>query len=146
VGLVTGVTKTIDIPGEDAQVVIKRLNHTQLKDAARARQREGIDYMKEMGGELIRAMRSEDKDDAEKTAKRLKDLQDRQESDVSNYDRTQLLKYGIVSWSYPIPPYQETKDGITAGIDELDEPTAKFIAQEIFEFSRPRTAAEAKNG
>lgn len=141
---VTGITKTVEIPNEKETAVIRKLSHRQLKEAARARQSEGVGFMKEMGGELLRALR-DTKDDAEETAKKLKKIQEKQESDVTNYDRDVLLKYGVVSWSYPIPPQSISKEGVSNGLDELDEPTAKFLAQEIFEFSRPDTAVEAKN-
>lgn len=141
-GLVTGITKTIEIPGENETVVIRRLNHVQLKEASKARQSEGVGFMRELGGELLKALRSDS--NADETAKKLKDIQQKQESDVSNYDRSTLLRYGVVSWSYNVPPIAITKDGVGNGLDDLDEPTAAFLAGEIFEYSRPQTAVEAK--
>jgi hypothetical protein len=143
VGQVTGIVKEVPIPGEDEQVIIRRLSHKQLKEAAKARQSEGVGFMKEMGGELLKAIR-DTKEDAEATAKKLKELQEKQESDVSNYDRDVILKYGVVSWSYPIAPLSLTPNGVSNGLDELDEDTAKFLAKEIFEYSRPLTQVEAK--
>lgn len=143
-GQVTGFTKTIDIPGEDHSVVIRKLSHKQLKEASKARQSEGVGYMRELGGELLKALR-DPSSDAEETAAKLKKIQDRQEFDVSNYDRDTLLRYGVVSWTYPIPPISVAATGVSNGLDELDEPTAKFLANEIFEYSRPETRLEAKN-
>lgn len=133
--LVTNITKTIDIPGEPETAVIRKLSHTQLKTASKVRQSEGVGFMREMGGELLKALRDAD-------TEKIKKIQDAQEADVTNYDRDTLLRFGIMSWSYPVKPTVEV--GLN-GIDELDEPTAKFLAQQIFEFSRPDTKAESKN-
>lgn len=133
--LVTNITRVVNIPNEDESAVIRKLSHTQLKQAAKARQSEGVGFMKEMGGELLKALRDADTD-------KIKKIQDAQEADITNYDRDLLLRFGIVSWSYPVKPISEV--GLN-GIDELDEPTAKFLAEQIFEFSRPETKAEAKN-
>ncbi len=142
-GQVTGIVKDIHIPGEEETVVIRRLNHVQLKEAAKKRQSDGVSFMKEMGGELLKALR-DTKDNAEETAKKLQAIQDKQEASITNYDRDTILRYGVVSWSYPIPPIVIGKDGVSNGLDELDEPTAKYLAEEIFEYSRPETKAEAK--
>lgn len=128
--LVSNITKVVEIPNEDVTVVIRKLSHTQLKSAAKARQSEGVGFMREMGGELLKALK-----DADTTA--VKKIQEAQEADISNYDRDTLLKNGIVSWTY------EAK--LPNATDDLDEATAKFLAESIFEFSRPETKAEAKN-
>jgi len=134
---VTNVTKEVQIPNEKETAVIRKLSHRQLKEAAKARQSEGVGFMREMGGELLKALKEAD-------VEKVKKIQDAQESDVTNYDRDVLLKFGVVSWTYPIAPMSLTSDGVGNGLDELDEPTAKFLAQEIFEYSRPETKAEAK--
>lgn len=137
-GLVTNVTKKVDIPNEPESAVIRKLSHKQLKEASRARQSEGVGFMKEIGGELLKALREED------TGK-IKRLQEVQEADINTYDRDTLLRLGVVSWTYPIPPIAISENGVGNGLDELDEPTAKFLAEQIFEFSRPETKNEAKN-
>jgi len=137
--LVTNVTNTVQVPNEDTTVVIRKLSHTQLKEAAKAKQTEGIGYLKELGGELLKALREADSD-------KIKKLQEIQEADINNYDRDTLLRYGVVSWTYEIPPISVSKEGVGNGLDQLDEPTAKFLAEQIFEFSRPETKAEIKNG
>ncbi|MCG3776794.1 MAG: hypothetical protein JW395_3665 [Nitrospira sp.] len=131
--LVSKITKTVTIPGEDVSVVIRKLSHKDLKTAAKVKQSEGVGFMREMGGELLKALREAD------TAA-VKKIQDAQEADVTNYDRDTLLKTGIVSWSYEEPLGKKNE-----ATDDLDEPTAKFLAAEIFEFSRPETAVEGKN-
>src|SRR3990167_4023672 len=137
-GLVTGIQKTVMIPGETNTVLIRKLNHTQLKTAAKARQSEGVGFMKELGAELMKALKDAD-------TEKLKKIQDTQEADISNYDRDTLLRFGVVSWSYPVGPISVSENGVGNGLDELDEPTAKFLAEEIFAYSRPETKAETKN-
>jgi hypothetical protein len=129
-GLVLNITKTVEIPGEDTTVIIRKLSHKQLKTAAKARQSEGVGFMREMGGELLKALRDVD-------GEKVKKLQDMQEADVTNYDRDVLLQEGIVSWTYEV--------SLPGGTDQLDEPTAKFLSEEIFNFSRRETKEEAKN-
>lgn len=132
--LVSNITKEITVPGEDVKVVIRKLSHKALKDAAKKRQSEGVGFMREMGGELLKALRDAD-------TEKIKKIQDAQEADITNYDRDSLLKSGIVSWTYPEPLGKENQ-----ATDDLDEATAKFLGNAIFEFSRPESAVEAKNG
>lgn len=141
--LVTNITKTIKILNEDETCLIRKLSHIQLKQAAKARQSEGIGFMREMGGELLKALREGDNE-------KIKKLEEAQAANVTNYDRDSLLRFGILSWTYPVPPMAPTPFEPNAkrgadGIDDLDEPTAKFLAEEIFNYSRPETPAEAKN-
>lgn len=129
--LVRNITKSVDIPGETGEAAtIRKLNHKILKTAAKARQSEGVGFMREVGGELLKALKDEDED-------KLKKIQDKQESNVNNYDRDILLKEGIVAWTYEGKLPQDT--------DDLDENTAKFLAEQILEFSRGETKEEAKN-
>jgi hypothetical protein len=74
----------------------------------------------------------------------VKKIHDTQDADITNYDRGVLLRFGVISWSYPVTPVSG-KENVEDGLDQLDEPTAKFLAQEVFDFSRPETKAEAKN-
>jgi uncharacterized membrane-anchored protein len=153
--IVTNITKTVNIPGEQETATIRKLSHKQLKAAAKARQSEGVGFMRELGAELMTALRNAD-------TQAVKNIQETQQADITNYDRDTLLKLGIVAWSYPIPPvYERDKDGnalkvngklvespdepLIDGIDQQDEPTAKWLAEQIFEYSRPETKAEAKN-
>jgi len=135
--LVTNVTKEVQIPGEDETAVIRKLSHVQLKTASKARQSEGVGFMRELGAELMKALREAD-------TQTVKNIQETTEADISNYDRDTLLRLGVVSWSYSVPPIGLEKTGVSNGLDELDEPTAKFLATEIFEFSRPQTSEEIK--
>jgi hypothetical protein len=139
-GLVTNVTDTIQLPdGEWAD--IRKLSHKQLKEAAKVRRSEGFETMREIGAELIKAMR--DSVDTADLQEKVKRIQDAQAADVHNYDRDVLLKKGLVSWTYPDAPLPDATD-------DLDDPTAEFLAERIFLFSRPPSPAvaeaERKNG
>jgi hypothetical protein len=131
--LVSNITKVITVPGENISVTIRKLNHKILKEAEAIRRKEGVGFMREMGGELLKAIRESDKETVKK-------IQEATEDDITNYDRDVLLKRGIVLWDYPIEAGK-----LPEATDDLDEPTAKFIAQAIFDFSRRETTAEAKN-
>lgn len=135
--IVTNVTKTVNIPGEDHSAVIKKLSHKQLRQAAKARQSEGVGFMKELGAELMKALQEPDEDEAKKKVDKIQAVQ---EASITSYDRDTLLKLGIVSWTY-----EEKLGKDNEATDDLDEPTAKFLAEAIFEFSRPETKVEAKN-
>ena len=153
--LVTNITKIVDIPGEAETATIRKLSHKQLKEAAKARQSEGVGFMRELGAELMKALREAD-------TRAVKNIQETQQADITNYDRDTLLRLGIAAWSYPIPPvYERDGDGkaiavggksvespdekLIDGIDQQDELAAKFLAEQIFEFSRPETRDERKN-
>ena len=136
-GLVLGHTKTIDFPAPDVgeSVEIRKLSHRKLAEAAQKQQSQGIGFMRELGGELMQALRSED------TGK-LDRIQRQQEASVSNYDRDTILERGIVSWT--LEPSIDDKNR-TDVIGELDEPTAAWLAEQIFDFSRPPSESEVKN-
>jgi hypothetical protein len=129
--IVTNVTRDVPIPHEEGQqAVIRKLSQTQLREAAKIRQAEGIGVMMEIGAELLKALREGD-------AAAAKRIEDAQAANINNYDRDTLLKHGLLSWTYPEPVSQYA---------DLDEDTAAFLADAIFEFSRRRTADEQKNG
>lgn len=128
--IVTNVTKDVQIPHEPGEsATIRRLSHRQLRQAAKAREKEGIGWLREVGPELVKALRDGD-------AAGIQKIEEAQAANVNNYDRDQLLAAGLVAWTYPEP--------VTA-IADLDEDTAAFLAQAIFDFARKRTAAETKN-
>ena len=136
-GLVIGITRSIDLPDDEGEsAVIRKLSHRKLSDAATKQQSQGIGFMRELGAELMSALRNEDAD-------KLDRIQKTQEASLSNYHRDTLLEKGVVSWTLT-PGIGDTNR--TEVLGELDEPTAAFLAQEIFEFSRPETEDEAGNG
>jgi len=135
-GLVIGITKSVDLPLDEGEsAVVRKLSHRKLADAAAKQQRQGIGFMRELGAELMQALRNED-------AGKLDRIQKTQEASLSNYDRDMILEKGIVSWT--LTPALEDSNRVDV-IGELDEPTAAFLAEQIFEFSRPETEHEAGN-
>lgn len=59
-GLATGQIKTIAVPSEDATVVIRKLSHKKLREAENERRKQGVAFMKEIGAELMKALREGD--------------------------------------------------------------------------------------
>jgi len=74
-------------------------------------------------------------------ADKLQKLEAVQAATLSNYDRDTLLEKGIVSWSFE-PALDDSNRSEVIG--ELDEPTAQFIAEAVFDYSRPPSESEAK--
>ena len=133
-GLVIGHTTTVQLPGDPGEsAVIRKLSHRKLSDAAAAQQSQGIGFMREVGAELMKALRDADSAKIDK-------IQKSQESSLANYHRDTLLEKGVVSWTLE-PSLTDSNRAEVLG--ELDEPTAPFLAQSIFEFSRPETPTEA---
>tara|TARA_R110000824_G_scaffold1386_10_gene7088 strand:+ start:2294 stop:2719 length:426 start_codon:yes stop_codon:yes gene_type:complete len=130
-GLVTGITKAVELP--DGEAIIRKLNHKKLKEASRRQQMEGIGFMREIGPELMKALRSEDAAGVDR-------IQRTQEAALSNYDRDSLLQMGVVSWTYDPPITDSNRVEI---LNDLDEPTAILLSESIFRFSRPETEQEA---
>lgn len=133
-GLVIGQTTTVHLPhdaGESA--VIRKLSHRKLADAAAAQQSQGIGFMREVGAELMKALRDADADKIDR-------IQRTQEANLSNYHRDTLLEKGVVSWT--LDPSITDANRVEV-LGELDEPTAAFLAQAIFEYSRPESVSEA---
>jgi len=136
-GLVIGQQKTVDLPldsGESA--VIRKLSHRKLSDAAAAQQSQGIGFMREVGAELLMALRNEDSGKVDR-------IQKSQEANIANYHRDSLLEKGIVSWT--LDPAITDSNRVEV-LSELDEPTAAFLSQAIFDYSRPETQDEAGEG
>ena len=131
--LVIGKQKVINVPHEpETEVTIKALSWKKLKDAQRAQQTEGIEFMRAVGAELLKALREGDAD-------KVKSIEQQQEANITSYDRSTLLTKGLVSWTYDIEVSPES-------IEELDEKTAAFLAQAIFDFSRGDTENEGGEG
>jgi|TARA_R110000824_G_scaffold89201_1_gene218933 hypothetical protein len=128
--LVIGKQKVIEVPHEPGtEVTIKALSWKKLKDAQRAQQTEGIEFMRAVGAELLQALRAGDAD-------KVKSIEEAQEASITSYDRSTLLTKGLVSWTYKEQLSPES-------IEELDEKTASFLAEAIFYFSRGDTRKEA---
>lgn len=126
------VTKTIPFPGSEVDTVtIKKLSWRSLEAAEAENQRKGIALAKEIGpGGLLAELNGQGGEQA---------VRDKVASNpMLKYDRSTLLEKGIVGWTISQKPTPEE-------IAELDEDTAKWLATEIYELSRPKSGAEAKN-
>ena len=135
-GLVIGITRSVDLPNDDGEsAVIRKLSHRKLAEASSKQQSQGIGFMRELGAELMKALKNED-------SQKIDRLQKTQEASLSNYHRDTILEKGIVSWTLT-PGIGDTNRSEVIG--ELDEPTAAFLAEAIFTFSRPETEDEAGN-
>ena len=89
-GLVIGMTRSVDLPNDEGEsAVIRKLSHRKLAEAATMQQSQGIGFMKELGGELMQALRNED-------ANKLDRIQKTQEASLSNYHRDTILEKGGV--------------------------------------------------
>ena len=135
-GLVIGITRSVDLPHDEGEsAVIRKLSHRKLAEAATKQQSQGIGFMRELGAELMKALKNED-------SQKIDRLQKTQEASLSNYHRDTILEKGVVSWTLT-PGIGDTNR--TEVLGELDEPTAAFLAEQIFQFSRPETEDEVGN-
>lgn len=125
-GLVTNITKRVDLPGEiSGFAVIRKLSWKQLEQAADKQRSRHSGQMREMGGEVLQAF-LQARTGAEAVEK-VKAVQDAQEKSASNYDRETVLRYGIASWSL--------SDSPSESLDDLDPETAKFLHEAIVAYS-----------
>jgi hypothetical protein len=139
--IVTNITKTIAVPHEPGcEFVLRTLTWKQLESARKIQSDKNREEAKAFGAEFIRALTSTDTDE-EATARARKRMRAFQ-YDVSQFDREQLLAWGIASWR------GQGYDGVEANAEHkaaLDEPTAVWAAEQIIAMSRPRTEDETKN-
>jgi len=124
-GLVTEVTKRIDIPHEDGEwLEVRRLSWRELETADNAASEASTERIKRMGGDIIKAVMS---------------LRDKErEEQATGYDKLTVLRLGLIGWSYDVKLSPES-------IDLLDEETAEFAYREILALSNPRTEEASKN-
>lgn len=128
--MLTGkVVKQIDIPHEPGEwLKIRMLPGRKLEEAQEASSRLRIGYVREMGADILQALRGESSPAPEKDA--VPDPLDGWHVDT-------LVRAGIVGWSY--------EDKLTQlAIDELDSQTRLWAAREILAYSQP-SEGERKN-
>lgn len=120
-----GITKRVEIPHEPGEwMEIKKLSWKQLEKAQELATDALMAKMKNMGGDMVKALR---------------DSTTEQTADPSkSYDREIVLRLGIAKWSYEARLEPDT-------IAELDEETASWAFKEILDLNKPRTEEEAKN-
>jgi len=122
--MLTGrAVKQIDIPHEPGEWLrIRMLPGRKLEEAQEANSRLRIGYVREMGADILQALRGESRPAPEDAAAE-PDLLDGWHVDT-------LVRAGIVGWSY--------EDKLTQqAIDDLDGQTRVWAAGEILSYSRP---------
>ena len=123
--LVSDIVKRLDIPHEDGEwVEIRKLSWRQLELAAEIQTEDSLKRIKQMGGEMVQAMREM--------------ASDQERESAQQYDRAAILQAGIVRWSYEA---EVTKENI----DLLDEETAAWAFEEILNLTKPPSKEESKN-
>lgn len=101
-----------DVPGEpDTWMVFRRLNALQLEAAERARSRAVIREHVSLGADVLEAIQ------AWSTPNNAEALRQAVRNPLNTYDRSTVLRAGIVEWSYgdPVQPEQ---------VDDLDKVTS----------------------
>lgn len=123
--LVTEVVKRVEVPHEpDEWVEFRKLSWRQLEQAAEAATNRSFDRLKQMGGDILSALRT---------------VGEQQQADpLAQYDKLLALEHGIRAWSY------DAKVEVKS-ICLLDEQTADWAFGEIMELSKPRSEAASKN-
>jgi len=114
-GVVTGITRRLEVPGEDgAHITIRMLSWLTLDRARKAKLADLTDQMRALSGIEL------PKSDATVAT-----------DPFASYDRLTLLKAGITEWSY----------GTDVAPEELDDRTAEWAAREILDLSVPTDAS-----
>jgi hypothetical protein len=124
-GLVTEVVKRVEIPHEPHEwIEFRKLSWRQLEQAGEAATNRSFERLKQMGGDLLTALRT---------------AGEQQTADpLTQYDKLVVLEHGVRAWSYEAKV--ETKS-----ICALDEQTADWAFGEILELSKPRSEVDSKN-
>lgn len=121
------ITKTVEIPHEPNETMeLRLLGWKQLDEAKRARTKQSFANIKEMGGDIFKAIQSARSEDGAAAVA----------DPLAEYDLETVLIKGIVAWSYDEPVTPQS-------IADLDEKTADWAARVILGIE---DAAARKNG
>jgi hypothetical protein len=124
--LTSKITNTLAIPNEPGQTVtIRKLSHHQLMMALDSHEDVRIAKMTKFGESVKYLPDISNPDDKAKAEQEAAKPENR-------YDRLTVLRYGVVQWTYELPPEQ---NGEPLGVAELDEETATWLFDEIIAFS-----------
>jgi hypothetical protein len=130
-------TTTLEVPFDPPHTVtIRRLSGRHLAKAREASQTASIENLKRLGGAAFQRELSALGSDED----RARQLADFAADPLNAYDRYELMKRGIVAWSYEQPVSDEA-------IEDLSEEAVEYFAREILRLSKPRlfqTAEEAE--
>lgn len=133
------VKKTVVI-GEDSYG-IRKLSWKSLEKASDARTSAQTSQVRELGGDILKALRSDAMDEAAKKVEDAKNTPEgRAKARYDAYDREQILVAGV-----------ETRNGEKLSrqqiLDDLDKPTAETLHREIVDLSdQPGEETEAAQG
>ncbi len=123
----------LEVPHEQDQwMELRALSWKQLKDARKVAERENREVIKELGGEILKALSSPGGDE------NARKLMKQQEYDPRSFDTAMLLQFGIAAWSYE-------RDLDEKSIEQLDERTAVWAKEEIIGLTKPPDEEAQKN-
>lgn len=118
---VTNICKTVTCP-DGAPAVIRKLSWKQLRMADKANFSHNAERMRELGGEIVRAVISAGS--GEEAAEKVKKIQEAQVTSPASYDMETVLIAGV-----------SQIDGEVPKLDELDGATSKFLHEQIVAYS-----------
>lgn len=125
-----------DDEGKTVEVTLVKLPHRVLREARLIAQRESSQNLKDMGGDIARALFKPNEEDAKKleeAKKRVKakpDYEAAKKLRYTTYDRVTILQHGIKSWTRPEDINDDSRDA-------LDEETAQLFHEKILDLSLP---------
>lgn len=119
------VELTVDV--DNGNVSLVKLSYSQLDKAMSKKRMDTIKQVKEMGGDIFKAMRESNVTAADKTNKTKEQLmQERYDS----YDKQTILEEGIKAWSFTVEKTSKT-------IMAIDEKSADKLFKHILDISLP---------
>lgn len=120
----TGQTKPVTLP-DGRLAVIRKLTWSQMKHAAKAASSEQIAYLREIGADLLKALRTErTPGEDEAVLERMEALQRAQSRKPSQYEMATTLHDGLVSIDSQAP-----------SVIGLDAPAAEFLHDAIVKYA-----------
>lgn len=127
------VTERISVPGHpDEHVVIRKLAPKHLKEARQASQVESMEGLKAMGGPaFLKEVAEMGGEKAVKDAAAKAVTVD----PLMQYDRVELMRGGIVSWSFSKAVSHEA-------IDDLEDDLQDAFARDILKLAKPSLFTE----
>lgn len=135
-------TKVVEFP--DGAVTIQKLSWRSLEKARQARASDQAAGLRNIGGDILKALRSEAIEDLSKQLKaKSASADERRLARYADFDRGTLLQSGIKAWTYG-----EVKPEL---IEQLPEEDAERLHHEILDLSLPpldpvKADAEGKEG
>ena len=130
------ITATVSL-ADDHSVTIRKLSATTLDKARDARSADQAKTLRNYGGDILKAIRSEEVNTAAAAKPEVK--VDAKVAHYATFDRELVLNAGIVSWTVPEKVNPDN-------VSDLDEPSAKAIFEAIIDLSSPVSAAVEEKG